>query len=296
MKTYESIEELFKDEIITPTEIIIFCGKRGKGKTSLGGWFMSEFMKPRQARPLVRQANIICDKLYDAGFNLHPPQDHTVFCNTSFIKNTRNGGAAYIFDPLEFCLPNDVHTKTLVFCPCGHYFIDEAQDIYDSNLAAPPTFVTKNYELSRQLKLFIALFSQRGMRINKSIREISIFIICKDIEVEHNKYGRISSVKWECALIYENSDFECYMQSKKKERVADLEFYIKANFNIFNCYDTNYFMPLFFRGMQNRDIELVKSKPLSFDPWSFDEFYNNHTIDIPDSFRGKVKNKQEKKS
>lgn len=287
MKTYESIEELFADEIISPTEIIIFCGKRGKGKTSLGGWFMGEFMKPRQARPRVRKANIVCDKLCSAGFNFHPPQDHTVFCNTSFVKSTRNGGAAYIFDPLDFCLPNDIHKNTMVICPYGCYFIDEAQDIYDSNLAAPQTFVTKNYELSRQDNLFIALFSQRGMRVNKSIREISIFIICEGIEVEYNKYGRIAAVKWHCKLIYDNADYEAYTNNTKDEKKVDKEFYIKANFNIFNCYDTNYFLPMFYRNMQNRDIELVKSKPLEFDPYSFDEFYKTHTIDIPDTFRGK---------
>lgn len=288
MKTYESIEELFADEIISPTEIIIFCGKRGKGKTSLGGWFMNEFMSLRQARARVRKSNIVCDKLWDAGYNLHPPKDHTVFCNTSFIKRTRGMvNAAYEFDPIDFVLPNETHKSSLVFCPWGCYFIDEAQDIYDSQLQKLPTFVTKMFELSRHIGMFIALFSQRGMRVHKNIRDLSIFIICIGIKVEYNKYGRISAVIWHCRLIYENSDFERYMAAKKSEKEFDGEFYIKVHFNIFNCYDTNYFMPLFFKGMENRDIELQKCTQIEFTPGCFEDFFKNHTIDIPETFRGK---------
>ena len=124
MKIYDNLQKIFEDEIFGPTDILIVWGKRGRGKSSLAGMFMSEFMRPRQARKDVKVANSICDKLNEAGFNLTPPQDHTVFCDTYFATKGfgRKKCSAYEFDGLDFGLPNEKHT-TEVICPGGRYFL-----------------------------------------------------------------------------------------------------------------------------------------------------------------------------
>lgn len=296
MKTYESIEELFADGIFAENDIIIFWGKRGRGKSSLAGFFMSEFMKPQQARRDVLISRQIADRLRKAGILIEPPTDHTVFCDTFFEQKhfLRKSNSAYTFDPLRFGLPNEIH-ETDPICPCGRYFFDEAQDVFDSHISALPTFVTKGFELGRQINIFAGIIAQRPKRIHIDIRDIATFVECCGIEKEYNKYGRIISVSWKINIIYDNGVLENYLSSRDP-KLIDKTIKIKYKGNIFNCYDTNYFMPMYYREIEGRKKSVFvyeKSKRTEFDEKSFKKFYQHRVIDIPDTYRGK-KPKDEK--
>ena len=274
VKTYDSLQKLLADGIFAENDIVIFWGKRGRGKSSLAGFFMSEFMKPQQAR---RDVVLACD---------------TFFEQKGFL---RKSNSAYTFDPLKWGLPNDIH-ETDPMCPCGRYFFDEAQDLLDSHIAALPTFVTKGFELSRQIRLFIAINVQRPKRIHIDIRELSTFVEVVGLEKEYSKYGRIKSVTWKLNIIYENGVLENYLSSRDP-KLIDKTIKIKYNGNIFDCYDTNYFLPMYYRETKNRKKNEVyvfeKSKRTEFDEESFKDFYMHRVIDIPDTYRGK-KPKDEK--
>ena len=248
---------------------------------------MSQFMNPRYARHDVRESRAIAEKLRAAGYCFHTPEDHTVFCDTYFEKKgfLRRSNAAYRFDPLKWGLPNSIHETDLI-CPGGKYFFDEAQDVFDSHASAPATFVSKAMELSRQWNLFLAIIAQRPKRIHLDIREIATFVEFTGIKKIYNQYGRIIAVEWKINIIYENGNLEQYLTTRDPSKI-DKTIKLRYNGNIFNCYDTNYFMPMFVKGFEGKDLVFEKSKRTEFDENSFKEFFSHRVIDIPETYRGK---------
>lgn len=296
VKTYTNLQDLFADGIFAENDILIFWGKRGRGKSSLAGFFMSEFIKPAQARRDVALAHNIADKLRNAGILIMPPSDHTVFCDTFFEQRhfLRKSNSAYTFDPLRFGLPNEIH-ETDPICPCGRYFFDEAQDVFDSHVSALPTFVTKAFELGRQINMFAGIIAQRPKRIHIDIRDIATFVEVCGIKKEYSKHGRIISETWTLNIIYENGVLENYLSTRNPELI-DKTIKIKYEGNIFACYDTNYFLPMYYREIANRpktSFVYEKSTRTEFDEESFKKFFSHRVIDIPETYRGK-KPKDEK--
>ena len=287
MKIYESIQGLFDDGIFTDTDIVIGWGKRGRGKSSGAGWFMSEFMKRKQAKKDVRESRNIAEMLKPAGYCFETPDDHTVFCDTYFEKRgfLRKRTSAYRFNPIRWGLPNDVHETDLI-CPCGRYFFDEGQSAFDSHVSALAGFVTGGMELSRQAKLFLFITAQRPMRLHKDIRDLATFVEFTGVKKIYNKYGRIMAVEWKINIIYENGILEKYLETRDPNLI-DKTIKLRYKGNIFKCYDTNYFLPMFYRKFQHTHVTFEKSKRTEFDEESFKEFFEHRVIDIPDTYRGK---------
>ncbi len=287
MKIYDDIIKIFEDGIFGPTDIVIIWGKRRRGKSSLAGMFMDQFMRPKIAKNDVQTSKAICNQIREAGYNIHPPTDHTVFCDTFFESKGfgRKRNSPYKFNGIDFGLPNETHNTELL-CPCGRYFLDETQDLFDSHRPSLSTFVTKSIELSGQMKIFLCLIAQRPKRIHIDIRELAVFIEVVKMKKVYNKYGRIIECFWECNIIYENADLEQYLNTHDRKYI-DKRVMFKYKGNIFNCYDTNYFLPMFFRNMENRDLILEKTKRTEFSTSFFDEYFKNRVIDIPDSYFGK---------
>ena len=69
---YNDVQDLIDEGIISPTETIIFWGKRGKGKSSLMGKFMSDFMKPKNAQIRIDMSKPKCEKLRRADIFVEP--------------------------------------------------------------------------------------------------------------------------------------------------------------------------------------------------------------------------------
>lgn len=287
IRVYDKLEDMFADGLFSPTEVIIIWGKRGHGKSSLAGKLMSEFMRPKIAKQDIATATRICDKLNEAGYVIRPPNDHTVFCDTYFETKgfMRQSNSAYKFNAIGFGLPNDTHPTSLI-CPCGRYFFDEIQDLFDSHAGSLATFVSKAIELSRQYKLFLCFIVQRPMRIPKDIRELAIFIEAVELQNVYSQYNHLLSTYWICNIIYDNAMLESYLTTRN-EGLIDLQVAIKYRGNIFNCYDSNYFLPMYVRGKENEGLVLSKTERTQFSVEYFKEYFKNRVIDIPDTYRGK---------
>ncbi len=293
IKIYEDILEIFADGVLSPTDVVVIWGKRRKGKSSLAGMFMSEFMREKVAKNDIKLSQKICTKLNTAGFNIRPPSDHTVFCDTYFETHGSHGNSAYKFNAVDFGLPNDKHPTSLL-CPVGRYFFDEIQDLFDSHEGALQTFVTKAVELGGQYKLFLSFVMQRPMRMPKDIRDLAVFIEVVGIQNEYNDWGVLIATYWQCNIIYDNSNLEQYLSTRNPELI-DRKVFFKYRGNIFNCYDSDYFLPMFVRGKENESIVLEKTTRTEFSEEYFKEYYKNRVIDIPDTYRGKAKNKNKEK-
>lgn len=287
IKTYTSLRDLFNDKIITPTEILVIWAKRGKGKSSLAGWFESEFMKRTFAVRDVARAKDICNKLIPLGFNLCPPEDHCVFVDTSFEENRwLSKKSAYTFNPFRWGLPNDIH-DTDPTVPCGKYFFDEGQGVFDSHATAPATFVSGAMEFSRQLELFIAIMTQRPKRIHKDVRELSTFFEVVGSYPEFNKFGKIISVTWEVNIIYDDGKLDKYV-TDKEESLIDKKIKIKYQGNIYKCYDHQRFLWEFFKFSPDKQFVLEKSQRIE-DEDSLRNSFKRRVIDVPETYRGGAK-------
>lgn len=287
INTYTSLRDLFNDKIIAPTEILVIWAKRGRGKSSLAGWFESEFMKQTFARRDVARAKEICEKLTPLGYNLRPPEDHCVFVDTSFEeKGWLSKKSAYLFDPFRWGLPNDIH-ETDPTVPCGKYFFDEGQGVFDSHATAPATFVSGAMEFSRQLELFIAIMTQRPKRIHKDVRELSTFFEVVGSYPEFNKFGRIVSVTWEINIIYDEGKLCKYVEDRDASLI-DKTIKIKYKGNIYQCYDHQRFLWEFFKFSPEKQFVLEKSRKIE-DEETLRESFKRRVIDVPDTYRGAKK-------
>lgn len=257
-KIYTRIEELFDDEIITATEIIIFWAKRGKGKSALSAWFEREFMKPSQARQSLHIARELCEELNQIGYNLHPPKDHTVFVDTSFNEKTFFGErSAYKFKSSRWGLPNEKFETDLIM-PGGKYFFDEGQKgILDSHSGAPDVAVSACAELSRQIGLFLGISTQRPMRIHIDFRDLATFFEVLPVHGVKNAYGRTSGAWWEINIIYDSGKVEDYLKSKDEELI-DKTIIIYSPASPWKWYDTKYFRYEFFKNSQDKQFVLEK--------------------------------------
>ena len=287
VKTYNNISEIFEDKTISPTEMIIFWGKRGKGKSSLMGKFMSDFMKPSLAKDRIEISKYKCEKLKQADVFIEPPEDHIVFCDTFFEDNgfQGKGRRPYEISALDLCLPNDIHPISQPVVPCASIFLDEIQDLYDSHQGSLSNFVSKEFELSRQVGIFVGMACQRPIRVAKDLRDLSIFFEVADMEHMYIR-GNIISTIWTVNIIYENAVLEKYLDTRDKTLI-DRTIKIVFKGNIFTCYDTDFFMPMFYRGFENQHFIFNKVERTEFSKEGFERYNKRRIIDIPDTFRGK---------
>lgn len=286
MREYARIEDIFTDGIFTPYDTLVVWAKRGKGKSAFSAFLQTEFMRPAIARIFLAKSKEKCENLKRAGIYIEPPTDHLVF-NDTFCEDYRNPGRiAYNIQATDIGIPNKIH-KVKQLIPFSQIFLEEMQDLFDSHIGSLPTFVTKAFELARHNGLFICMTLQRPMRLHKDIREIATFIEIVEMRSIKNRYGKLLRTEWICNIIYDNANLEAYLNSKDKDYVdLTVKFVFKGN--IFNCYDPEFFSLSFYSGENYTELPLNKSQRLDFTPEYLKFFKENHCIDIPESYRGKV--------
>lgn len=287
MKTYKSVYEAIDDGIFEESDIVVFWGKRGKGKSSLQTKFCVDFMQPNEYTKYdLERSESVCDLLNEAGIsNLRPPKDHLVFVDT-FAQSTGFGyhqTSAYETDLLSFGLPTKYH-KPLIACPYGKYAFDEIQDILDSHDGNLPKFISKAFELSRHPRLFIMLALQRPMRLPKDVRDLATFVECVKRKNIYNNYGLLLGTMWTCNIIYNNTNLEKYLTTYDPSLIdVTVNFYFEGD--IYACYDPYYFLPLYYRGMENEGLILKRSEKVEFNKDSFQAYYDRHPSELPDYWR-----------
>lgn len=294
IKTYYDLPEMFADGLIQHSDILVFFGKRGTGKTSLQTFFNVLFMQPRNAKADIRKSKALCDRINMTGLSLRPPEDHLVFVDT-YAESVGHGlkrNRAYEFSSLDFGLPNEKHPTGLL-CPVGKYSFDEGQGKFDSHMGSLAIFLSMCMELSRHPELFIMIAMQRPKRLPLDIRDLSTFIEPIERKDVCNKYGRLIRTEWTCRIFYKNKNLEKYLDGDgEDDTLADKVVKFVFEGNIYRCYDANYFLPMFYvtQGTKTKSttLELNKCKKTEYTQQGFDEFHTRHTVDIPDTYRGKV--------
>jgi len=99
--------------------------------------------------------------------------------------------------------------------------------------------------------------TQRPMRINKDIRDISSFLEIRKMKVIKRK-NEVTGVRWTCRYIESNAEFEQYDKTGKCDKKLYSEVTIEAKYNPFKIFDSYCFEPEFLRGNLNRDFDILK--------------------------------------
>ena len=102
------------------------------------------------------------------------------------------------------------------------------------------------YEQHGHNNLDIYLDTQRPMLIDINIRELAHFIEIVKLDIKKDKRGNVIALKWLVRHIENSALFDKYMSSGKKDSTCFIEEIIVADYNVFECYDSQSCKPKFY--------------------------------------------------
>ena len=134
--------------------------------------------------------------------------------------------------------------------------ITEAQKYLNSRMSMYfPDWQSRWYEQHGHNDIDIFLDTQRPMLIDVNIRELSQFIEIVKLTIKKDRYGRILSLTWQIRKIENSSLFDRYMASGKKDKDCYTELNVTADYNVFECYDSQSCKPKFYDGHFDEDFD-----------------------------------------
>lgn len=98
------------------------------------------------------------------------------------------------------------------------------------------------------------------MLIDVNIRELAHFIEIVKLDIKKDKRGNVIALKWLVRHIENSALFDKYMSSGKKDSTCFIEEIIVADYNVFECYDSQSCKPKFYAGHFYNDIDYIKAQ------------------------------------
>ncbi|MBQ3158563.1 MAG: hypothetical protein IJB98_02595 [Clostridia bacterium] len=246
--------------------IILLIGETGGGKTSLGVNFGIKAMdNGREDIEIAKQR--LCG--YRGFSKVKMPKDHLVYSDIYFFgsEDSNNSRVVNFTTGYRFGLPNEdfetdyfPYGSTLIFDEARKYWnARKSMASYENGGIHPKTL--EAFELHRHNNLTIILITQLENHIDLNVRSLA-HVVIEPYELIQEKIGeklkRIVT-KWKCHK-YRNVDD--YVLSKKGDKsviVEDIEYVF--NGDIFDCYDSEFFMFQFLHGLKK--YSGIKMKPCS---------------------------------
>lgn len=188
-------------------------------------------------------------------------------------------GYANEFVQTHFNLPHE--------CIC----ITEAQKYLNSRMSRYfPDWQSRWYEQHGHNDLDIWLDTQRPMLIDVNVRELSQFIEIVDLAFRRDGFGRVCSLKWTIRRIDNSGLFDRYMQSGKKDKDCYTEEVVKADYNVFACYDSQNCKPKFYDGHLHSDFDYMPAEPNDGTIDGYIKYLRDMDDELPENFysRGKA--------
>ena len=162
--------------------------------------------------------------------------------------------------------------------------ITEAQKYLNSRLSKNyPAWQSRWYEQHGHNNLDIFLDTQRPMLIDVNIRELSSFIEIIKLDVIE-KHEKVIGMKWLVRHIENSALFDRYMASGKKDKSCYTEETIKADYNVFECYDSQSCKPKFYDGHFDEDIDYVQAEPTEQTLDGYIRFLEENDDELPKNF------------
>lgn len=260
---------------------IIFAPPR-TGKTSLMTHLLNEYAfnydynRQMQQEIMRKNAN---------GFNLSIPQ-HCVASNYDcvFARFRNSPRVNRKINPYRLGFANDF-VKTHFTLPYQVTGITEAQKYFNSRMSLYyPTWQSNYYEQHGHDGLNFFLDTQRPMLIDVNIRELARFIEIVSLDLHKDRMGNIKGMTWQVRQIDNSSLFDRYMNSGKKDNTCYTELEITANYNVFNCYDSQSCKPKFYASHFTEDFDIDWACPPDESMQGYIEYLSKNDDELPPGF------------
>ncbi|MCH5162733.1 MAG: hypothetical protein J1G38_04515 [Clostridiales bacterium] len=189
-----------------------------------------------------------------------------------------------IINPFRLGFDNP-YVKTHFNLPHEAIFITEAQKYLNSRMSkAYPDWQSRWYEQHGHDYLDIYLDTQRPGLIDLNIRELSSFIEIVKLDIRRNKYDEIIGLKWRIRRIDNNGLLERYLNSGKTDKDCYTEEIVKADYNVFKCYDSQSCKPKFYAGHLDEDIDYMPAESTEDSIEGYIEYYEKNDDELPRGF------------
>jgi len=163
--------------------------------------------------------------------------------------------------------------------------IDEAQTYLNSRMSLYyPAWQSRWYEQHGHDDLEIMLATQRPMLIDVNIRELSQFVEIVKLDVRHDGYGKVNRLRWFIRRIDNSGLFDKYMASGKTDKSCYTEDTVTADYNVFDCYDSQSCKPKFYEGHLQDDFDYEQSAPTDETFESYVRYLQEHDDELPENF------------
>ena len=260
---------------------IIFAPPR-TGKTCLMTHLLNEIAFDRNRNRLMFK-EIMLKNL--SGFKLSIPQ-HCVSANydITFRKFRYRPRHSRRINPYRLGFNNE-YVKTHFNLPYEAIGITEAQKYLNSRMSMYfPEWQSRWYEQHGHDNIDIFLDTQRPMLIDVNIRELASFIEVVKLTLSYDEYGQVCGLKWLVRKIENSSLFDRYMSSGKKDTSCYTETEIVADYNVFDCYDSQNCKPKFYDGHLDEDFDIQESEPIENTLEGYIKYLRECDDELPDKF------------
>ncbi len=217
---------------------------------------------------------------------------HTVSSNydMTFHKYRYSPRFSRRINPYRLGFANDF-VETHFNLPFETICITEAQKYLNSRMSMYfPDWQSRWYEQHGHNDINIWLDTQRPMLIDVNIRELAQFIEIVSLELSHNGYGKVNGLKWKIRRIENSSLFDRYMSSGKKDKDCYTDDTVIADYNVFDCYDSQSCKPKFYDGHLNEDFDYKQAEPTDDTIDGYIRYLQENDDELPENYyvkRGK---------
>lgn len=163
--------------------------------------------------------------------------------------------------------------------------ITEAQKYLNSRMSAYfPDWQSRWYEQHGHFDIDIFLDTQRPMLIDVNIRELASFIEIVKLTIQKDKSGKVVGLTWIIRKIANSSLFDRYMSSGKKDKDCYIEESVTANYNVFECYDSQSCKPKFYDGHMQDDIDYQQAELTEDNIEGYMKYLKEFDDELPEEF------------
>ncbi len=163
--------------------------------------------------------------------------------------------------------------------------ITEAQKYLNSRMSRYfPAWQSRWYEQHGHDNLDIFLDTQRPMLIDVNIRDLAQFIEIIHLTIHYDRDGRIKGMTWRVRHIADSKLWDRYMSSGSKDSSCYTERDITADYNVFECYNSQSCKPLFYQGHMNEDFDYAVSKPVEENIKGYISYLQKNDDELPENF------------
>jgi len=275
--------------------IRIIFAPPGTGKTCFLTFCLVQAMFNQERNMMMR--NEITSKVQNGFKSIKTIPQHCVSANYDIVGRKFRYYPRYNrkINPYRLGFANKF-VKTHFNLPYEVIGITEAQKYLNSRMSRNfPDWQSRWYEAHRHNDLEILLDTQRPMLIDVNIRELSCFVEIVNLQINKDKYGRIIGMTWLVRHIDNSALFDRYMASGKKDTSCYTEEKITADFNVFNCYNSQSCKPKFYQGHMDEDFDYEQSKPLEDNRDAYIEYLQKNDDELPENFYKQSEKNKDKK-